>query len=122
MDGDHFSGNLHSHSPSNIPDVDELRGANWRGKDCDDDDINIRPGRFSPLQNLPGVDYNCNGISGIDSASGIAYKDLYCSKVGQMGVAILGGSACSHFEIDPYWYQNPRLNDSYINKDYCGQN
>jgi acyloxyacyl hydrolase len=43
----------------------ELRGFNWRGKDCDDSNGNVYPGRA--VNNYgPNVDHNCNGIVGIN--------------------------------------------------------
>lgn len=53
-----------------------LRGDHWRGKDCNDNDDNIYPGRKIP-SGSNSQDYNCNGISGTNS-DGVAYKDLYC--------------------------------------------
>jgi len=52
LDGDGFS------------DFPELRGYHWRGKDCNDLRKDIYPGR-KEWSGDKGVDYNCNGISGI---------------------------------------------------------
>lgn len=38
------------------------------------------------------------------------YEDLFCNGTEPRGVVILGGSACSHFEIEPKWL-NP-INES----------
>jgi len=54
FDGDRFS------------DLKTFRGTHWRGKDCDDLNKNIYPGRKS-WDNGKGEDFNCNGIQGIDS-------------------------------------------------------
>ena len=42
-------------------DYESLRGSNWKGKDCNDFDLNIRPGRKANGQDLL-FDSNCNGI------------------------------------------------------------
>jgi acyloxyacyl hydrolase len=49
--------------------VREFRGWSWRGRDCNDFDRNVRPGRDS--RNLdPTVDWNCNGIYGVNPSTG----------------------------------------------------
>jgi hypothetical protein len=80
-DGDHFSTEF------------GLRGAAWRGKDCDDNDINIYPGRRSP----PGEsrDVNCNGIRGSNSSG--TFEDMLCGKSEPRGVVILSDSSGTHF-------------------------
>jgi acyloxyacyl hydrolase len=98
-----------------------LRGTSWRGKDCDDHDPNVYPGRkaapsvrhFSSsssssqftitrptndddvvaVQGKESADYNCNGISGVDPTSGRPWKDLLCANSQQMGAVIFGDSA-----------------------------
>jgi acyloxyacyl hydrolase len=89
-DGDYFS------------TVATLRGFNWRGQDCDDTNSDVYPGRRVPTSD-PSLDYNCNGISGRDPVSGKTWKELYCDNSGQLGVAVMGGSACSHFAIPGKW-------------------
>jgi acyloxyacyl hydrolase len=80
-----------------------LRGYNWRGQDCNDSDANIYPGRKAVNQKDSSADYNCNGIYGRDEVSGKTWKELYCGGSGQLGVAVMGGSACSHFAIRGKW-------------------
>lgn len=82
--------------------VEYLRGSNWRGKDCNDENPNIYPGAKISFQD-PASDYNCNGISGRDPVTNHTYKDLFCRDSGQLGVAVVGGSACSHFVIREKW-------------------
>lgn len=89
LDGDKFS----TH--------ETLRGSNWRGRDCNDLSSNVYPGRKVPVDNT--VDWNCNGIHGRDPATNKLYKDELCGNSGQLGVAVLGGSACSHFSIRAKW-------------------
>lgn len=98
-DGDYFS---------TIP---TLRGYNWRGQDCNDFDSTVYPGRRIPSGSV-GTDYNCNGISGTDPSSGKAWKDVYCSNSGQLGVAVMGGSACSHFAIRDKWVRFSNISSS----------
>ena len=88
-DNDYFASGLY-----------QLRGASWRGKDCNDKDATIYPGRA--LSNHgPAVDHNCNGIYGVNATGG-SYEQLFCSGANQpMGVGILGDSATAHFHIPP---------------------
>ena len=73
-----------------------LRGYDWRGKDCDDLNATIFPGRDS---SDAWGDYNCNGISGIDLSTGKTYEDEWCGGTQPMGVGLLGDSATAHFRI-----------------------
>lgn len=77
-----------------------LRGSDWRGKDCDDTNSSIFPGRNSHDR---VVDENCNGIYGVDQLSGESYEDKWCAGTGAVGVAALGDSATAHFRIPPNW-------------------
>lgn len=64
-----LDGDRHSTIPT-------LRGTNWRGKDCDDLDATIYPGRKTwDSKFFPNIDYNCNGISGLDPVTSIPYKE-----------------------------------------------
>eukprot|EP00331_Platyophrya_macrostoma_P031901 CAMPEP_0176434518 /NCGR_PEP_ID=MMETSP0127-20121128/16730_1 /TAXON_ID=938130 /ORGANISM="Platyophrya macrostoma, Strain WH" /LENGTH=518 /DNA_ID=CAMNT_0017817281 /DNA_START=239 /DNA_END=1796 /DNA_ORIENTATION=- len=97
--------NMENHLPFSDSDGDffstqpTLRGSDWRGKDCDDSNSSIFPGRSSHDRD---VDENCNGIYGVD-ATGESYEDLYCAGTNAMGVAALGDSATAHFRIPPDW-------------------
>lgn len=79
-----------------------LRGHDWRGKDCDDSNPNIFPGRLDPDV---GADNNCNGIFGVDPNTGIPYETQWCDGTGSMGIAILGDSATAHFRIPPMYFE-----------------
>ena len=88
IDGDLFS------------DMDTFRGTSWRGKDCDDLDDKVYPGRRS--HNGDEIfDSNCNGIVGVDPDTGKSYEDQWCNGTGQMGVVVLGDSVGAHFHIPP---------------------
>lgn len=76
----------------------QLRGSDWRGRDCDDKNSAIFPGRSDPDV---GADNNCNGIFGVDPTTGVPYETEWCDGTGQMGIAILGDSATAHFRIPP---------------------
>lgn len=82
----------------------ELRGYAWRGKDCNDWDSGIHPGRV-PVQSGDSytVDYNCNGITGTNPATGNSYEQDLCANTKPVGIAILGDSAAAHFAIPPAW-------------------
>lgn len=86
-----------------------FRGADWRGRDCNDTDPNVRPGRGSQLPGEdPNVDHNCNGISGVDAASGKSYEELWCEGTDRRGVTILGDSAAAHFDIPPSYLRHQK--------------
>ena len=59
--------------------IPTLRGYNWRGKDCNDFLSTVRPGVKDFAGHDKTIDYNCNGISGVDTVSGKPYKDLLCA-------------------------------------------
>lgn len=79
-----------------------LRGYHWRGRDCNDMDSSIYPGRSSKdwdsLQ-----DSNCNGIWGFDPEDGLPYEKKFCEGTDSKGIIILGDSAAAHFHIPPEW-------------------
>ncbi len=85
----------------------EFRGWSWRGKDCNDFDRNIRPGRDSAGLD-PKTDWNCNGISGVNPATGKSYEDELCSGTPPFGVAYVGDSAGAHFHI-PAQFMNASM-------------
>ena len=88
----------------------QLRGADWRGKDCNDQEASIRPGVVKTHQN-PFVDANCNGISGVTKSG--TNEDVYCSAYGQApGIAVLGDSVSAHFHIPPQYINAASLNFS----------
>ena len=79
-----------------------LRGSSWRGKDCNDNNANVYPGRkVNP--DSSDADYNCNGISGTDPETNQPWKDVLCGNYSQMGVAVIGDSAGAHFSIPEAW-------------------
>ncbi|XP_003385221.1 PREDICTED: acyloxyacyl hydrolase-like [Amphimedon queenslandica] len=89
-----------------------FRGADWRGKDCNDLNPKIYPGRLTSSDAV--VDSNCNGIVGIDPASNKSYEELWCNGTMAMGTILLGDSAGAHFHIPPSWLTAKELNtDTY---------
>jgi len=87
-----------------------LRGRDWRGRDCNDSDAAVYPGRV-PAGGDASVDTNCNGIVGVEPASGTPYEQLWCSgDNAPMGLAILGDSAAAHFHIPPQYLNAPSWN------------
>ena len=86
------------HSP-----VEELRGALWRGRDCHDGDSEVHPGR-RPYEGDILSDTNCNGISGINLTSGLAYEEELCGGSGARGVIYIGDSVGAHFHVPPQWF------------------
>ena len=97
-DGDKFS-QLHT-----------FRGADWRGKDCDDFNKEVYPGRYST--NDAYSDTNCNGIMGIDPQTNKTYEEQWCNGTHQLGTVVLGDSVGAHFHIPPEWLTASQLNDN----------
>jgi len=91
-DGDLFSSNMATQ-----------RGYHWRGRDCNDLDKKIHPGRKTdPYPGIAG-DYNCNGIKGKDPATKKDYKELLCANSNQLGVVVIGDSAGIFAQIPDEW-------------------
>jgi len=80
---------------------ESFRGANWRGRDCNDLDATVYPGREQTTLG-PEVDHNCNGIYGVDT-DGVSFEQKFCAGTKQRGIAILGDSAAAHFHIPASW-------------------
>ena len=95
IDGDYFS------------DLRTFRGSSWRGKDCNDVNSNVYPGRYSVDDTIE--DTNCNGIFGVDPKTGQTYESLWCKDTKQMGTVILGDSAGAHFHLPPAWFMSRNL-------------
>jgi hypothetical protein len=107
------------HTPALDLDLDyfsvlpTLRGSDWRGKDCNDIDANIYPGRALNLQG-PNIDHNCNGISGVD-ASQRSYEDAFCGGPNApRGTIVIGDSASAHFGIPPQYLMPDNQNGSMV--------
>jgi acyloxyacyl hydrolase len=79
-----------------------LRGGSWRGKDCDDVSGKIHPGAIV-VQGDAVLDHNCNGIVGINSATGYPYEQEFCNGTKRMGIAVLGDSNSAHFHFPEQW-------------------
>uniref|UniRef100_A0A8B9DL79 Acyloxyacyl hydrolase n=1 Tax=Anser cygnoides TaxID=8845 RepID=A0A8B9DL79_ANSCY len=79
-----------------------LRGYHWRGRDCDDRNTTVYPGRRPDNWDVKS-DSNCNGIWGMDPKDGIPYEEKFCKGADSRGVVLLGDSAGAHFHIPPEW-------------------
>ena len=77
-----------------------LRGTDWRGKDCAPSDPRAHPGA-KPIDDDRLLDSNCNGIFGVNPATGVPYETELCGGTAQHGVVVLGDSASAHFHIPP---------------------
>jgi acyloxyacyl hydrolase len=99
---------FNNHLPSTDFDHDKfgtettLRGGSWRGRDCDDFSAAIHPGSRA-VQGDSVLDHNCNGILGMDSATGRAWEDEFCNDTQRLGIAVLGDSISAHFHIPEQW-------------------
>ena len=91
IDGDKFS------------DLQTARGTSWRGKDCNDSSSDAYPGR-RPVDGDAVIDSNCNGIVGVDDATGTPYEDLWCNGTKQYGTVVLGDSIGAHLHTPPEWF------------------
>ncbi|KAM9575405.1 acyloxyacyl hydrolase [Guaruba guarouba] len=102
-----------------------LRGYHWRGRDCDDRNSTVYPGR-RPDNWDEERDSNCNGIWGVDPKDGIPYEKKFCKGADSQGVVLLGDSAGAHFHIPPEWMTVSQMsavrNDTWgaINHDAAG--
>jgi acyloxyacyl hydrolase len=91
------------HSP-----VQAIRGSLWRGKDCNDYDTRVYPGRRQ--SNLgAAVDHNCNGIVGADK-NNVPYEELYCRAGFNRGVLSIGDSGSAHFRIPEQLFDPAYMN------------
>ncbi|XP_023569310.1 acyloxyacyl hydrolase isoform X2 [Octodon degus] len=79
-----------------------LRGYHWRGRDCNDSDKTVYPGRRPDNWDVHH-DSNCNGIWGVDPKDGIPYEKKFCEGSQPRGLILLGDSAGAHFHIPPEW-------------------
>ena len=57
--------------------VEAWRGTSWRGRDCDDINVQSHAGA-KPRNGDVVFDSNCNGIHGTDPITGRPYEDLFC--------------------------------------------
>lgn len=87
-----------------------FQGSSWRGKDCDDWDVNFHPG-LKPLNHDAETDSNCNGIYGVNYETGEPYEKTFCEHSSPRGLMIIGDSVGAHFHIPEQWV-DPRQLDS----------
>nr|XP_009677970.1 PREDICTED: acyloxyacyl hydrolase isoform X1 [Struthio camelus australis] len=85
-----------------------LRGYHWRGRDCNDKNATVYPGRRPDNWDVKS-DSNCNGIWGVDPKDGIPYEKKFCKGADSRGVVLLGDSAGAHFHIPPEWMTVTRM-------------
>jgi acyloxyacyl hydrolase len=110
IDGDGFS-SIHT-----------FRGADWRGRDCNDFDRQIYPGRNANKDDAV-TDSNCNGIFGIDPSTSRSYEEQWCRGTRPMGTMVIGDSAGAHFHIPPEWMTAGEINEkTYQNLLYIAEN
>jgi len=81
------------------PFRETYRGANWKGKDCSDNNSFIYPGRYD--RSLGDVDQNCNGIKGTitDDLIQKSKEEKYCLHSKPKGTVIFGDSMGAGFQI-----------------------
>ncbi|XP_030652518.1 acyloxyacyl hydrolase isoform X3 [Nomascus leucogenys] len=92
-----------------------LRGYHWRGRDCNDSDESVYPGRRPDNWDVH-QDSNCNGIWGVDPKDGVPYEKKFCEGSQPRGIILLGDSAGAHFHISPEWITASQMSlNSFIN-------
>lgn len=94
------------HSPSQV----WWRGANWRGKDCNDSDPSVKPGVYDDPAH-PETDMNCNGIYGRDPSDGVSYEEKFCKDSDSVQILALGDSGTAGFSIHQEWLQFRNLTE-----------
>ncbi|RUS87947.1 hypothetical protein EGW08_004302 [Elysia chlorotica] len=105
---------LHYHTPLVDGDGDgfstmfAIRGSAWRGRDCSDISRMVHPGA-QPFQGDRHYDSNCNGIFGVNEATGRPYEDELCGESQAKGVALLGDSIGAHFHLPPEWIDPQKI-------------
>lgn len=110
VDSDHYS------------DFSTLRGYSWKGRDCNDLDPAYRPGLLD-TNSQSAIDFNCNGISGIDNSEKVSWEDELCGNSGAMGIAVVGDSFGAHFSIPPSYMNASEINSStYVDLLSCIEN
>ncbi|KAK3741945.1 hypothetical protein RRG08_024691 [Elysia crispata] len=105
---------IHYHTPLMDADGDGFstvfaaRGSAWRGRDCSDISKMVHPGA-QPFQGDRHYDSNCNGIYGVNEATGRPYEDELCGESQAKGVALLGDSIGAHFHLPPEWIDPQKI-------------
>lgn len=99
-DGDGFS-----------TDVMNAGGYNWMGKDCDNTEDDIYPGREVNPYKGQSVDYNCNGLYAFVPNTNTLYDDLFCRGSTQIGVGVAGDSLTTNFHIPSRWFNSSDWNN-----------
>jgi acyloxyacyl hydrolase len=92
------------------------RGTFWRGRDCRDWDSDFYPGR-QPFKGDITADSNCNGIWGIDPATGRPWEDILCKNFDSRGIVYVGDSVGAHFHFPEPWI-NPLLMSKVSEMDF----
>ncbi|GFS78164.1 acyloxyacyl hydrolase [Nephila pilipes] len=82
--------------------IETFRGDAWRGRDCDDVNDMVYPGRM-PMNNDIVMDSNCNGIFGMNESSGVPYEEELCGESKSQGLIYIGDSIGAHFHVPPAW-------------------
>jgi lysophospholipase L1-like esterase len=80
----------------------QIRGYDWAGRDCNDWDKDIYPGRRSSVKPF-SADHNCNGIAGLNPTTKKSYEEELCAGTPQFGLLSIGDSATAHFAAPPGW-------------------
>jgi len=91
------------HSP-----VEELRGSLWRGRDCNDGNPSVSPGK-RPWAGDILTDTNCNGIQGLNPATGVSWEEELCGGTGAQGLVYIGDSVGGHFHLPPQWFRPTQI-------------
>ncbi|CAF4637894.1 unnamed protein product [Rotaria sp. Silwood1] len=55
------------------------------------------------------IGHNCNGIYGMNSASGRSYEEEFCNETQRIGITVLGDSISAHFHLPEQWLDAKQL-------------
>ncbi|KAJ8976121.1 hypothetical protein NQ317_019386 [Molorchus minor] len=94
--------------------ITPARGADWKGKDCRDNDPDAHPGRTPYLLDmLYDCEYyfaNCNGIWGIDNETNRQWEEILCQGSDSKGIVYIGDSIGAHFHMPQVWINPVEFN------------
>ncbi|KAJ8935056.1 hypothetical protein NQ318_002685 [Aromia moschata] len=82
--------------------ITPARGADWKGRDCQDNDPGAYPGR-TPEDYDTENDSNCNSIWGIDNKTKTPWEEIVCNESDHRGLIYIGDSIGAHFHMPQVW-------------------
>ncbi|CAH0559422.1 unnamed protein product [Brassicogethes aeneus] len=90
------------HDEDGFSIISSARGFDWKGRDCNDNNPDIYPGRL-PYKMDVGEDSNCNGIYGMDTKTNTPWEEVLCKGSKPSGLIYIGDSIGAHFHMPQIW-------------------